>query len=108
MAPKPKKTKEEKAAEKAKKEEEARLAEEGECSWCFNHVVYRPSPVTSKQTASVYGMGAKFRDVVAERLRQEEEARKIAEQHEQSRQQLVQEFKAAENARVQQERCAWR
>lgn len=30
MAPKPKKTKEEKAAEKAKKEEEARLAEEGE------------------------------------------------------------------------------
>jgi hypothetical protein len=41
---------------------------------------------------------------VAERLRQEEEARKVAEQIELRRQQLLQEFDAAQDARLQQQR----
>lgn len=41
---------------------------------------------------------------LAERARQEAEARKVAEQLEQRRLQLLQEYKAAESARVQEER----
>jgi hypothetical protein len=37
-------------------------------------------------------------------LRQEEEARKVAEQIELRRQQLLQEFEAAQNARLQRQR----